>query len=378
MKIQLRHRAGRCVEYLDSTGKWKSTRCTDKEKARAVALSIMDNELMTFGDFVDDMFNSKERMSWYGIMKDTGKLKDISIDQVKTYAKLYVIPFFKNFDIHEITPMLVQNWYMTIRKKDGELVSPTTAGHALAALDKIMKYAIFKGHITLNPCKAITTIRYESEGYPPFTDSELERMFPEDRIELCRIYGDITAALCFLVMKETGFRPGEAISITDDCYYPEYRAILTSQSYDSKNKTIKKDIKTTGRGFSTKFGRLSEFTHSIMMDVIKHNGHGPVFLNRKGNIFSVAFIRDRLTRALEILGIEKGERAPYSFRSTFYTKRIQHQSKDAVLMLMGDKRSYRCYDQRSNEEIIRQLIAFEDSSYINRGGEENLNTVSGK
>ena len=58
MKIYLRHRNGRCIEYMDLEGKWKSTGTHSKYEAQTIAASLIcrKNE-DSFGNFSEHILS---------------------------------------------------------------------------------------------------------------------------------------------------------------------------------------------------------------------------------------------------------------------------------------------------------------------------------
>lgn len=80
------------------------------------------------------------------------------------------------------------------------------------------------------------------------TTYEQKILFPNDKEERVKVWGNITYATYFSVMYDTGFRPGEVISLRAcDVYQtPRGYAVLAEKSYDSYVSKVKNDEKKEG------------------------------------------------------------------------------------------------------------------------------------
>ena len=377
MEIKIRHRNGRCFEYLDRNGKWKSTKEWDKEAALLAASMMMQNSIgMNFGDFATDIMVNTSYGSWLDTVKKLNKMKPQSIKTMFSNLSIYVVPYFRNMDISAITPSMIQAWYMNLKKKNGKPLAVNTSNRALEALSKVMDYALLLGLIDHNPCEGVMRMKKESTGHPVFTDEELSIMLPEDEERLIDIYGSLDNALFFLIAIDTGFRPGETAGLSVKSYHPRYHGLYTTQTCLKSTREISKSVKTSGRGYEQRTGFLSPFTESILRKVI-HNRDDLIFINDKGLPKGQEAFSKILDRAMLNLGIAKNGRSLYSFRSTFFTRMLRDYTDDAAMAMMGHRNWHSCYDQRSPEDILRRESAMLESSYVKAAGEIYPDRITG-
>ena len=367
MKVYLRHRSGRCVEFRDIDGKWRSTGVKDKAEAYNIAVTLLAVECRdNFGDFANKVLYDEGPGSYIFMMRELNKLAKGTLKEFRDFAEIYVIPFFKNRQLNDITAPIVQVWYMNLtRKSDGKRASASTCNNALSALSRILGHAAMLGKIDSNPCSLVKRRRPNQQGTKPFTKEELDILFPDDIGSLLNIYGTLSDALFFLIIRDTGFRPCEVAGLTASCYYPQYHCIYTRQSCDRTTRNIKHEIKTSGKGKTDRFMRISPDTEYLMNIVIKMVPEGScLFLNKKGKIKGQESFNRQLTRILEKLGIHKEGRSLYSFRSTFFSAFLKNHTDEAAMMMMGHNNWHSCYDQRSPEDIIERYEKVLNSSYI--------------
>lgn len=381
MDIKYRHRSGRCIEYLDAEGKWKSTGQKDRQKAemvaRAMYLGDPNGGRHRFGKIADAMVNYKGEGSWYELMRKTKQISEVTFRNFR-YNIRYSIPYFEDAYVEDIMPMMVQSWYLGLKTIHGDPISVNTANNALSALSNVMKYCQLQGFITYNPCHNIVRMKSDEKGHPAFTDDEIEKLCPKDRKSLLELYGSINNALYFMLMRYTGFRPNEVLGLTADCYFPKYHAIYTKQSYDYATKWLKEDVKTTRKGKDWRFAIIPGFVEEMLKEEIARVVDKPIFINEAGFIKSPVKMQMRFNKVLARAGIEKNDRTQYSFRSTFFTNTLKDHPDEIALELLGDQNYHRCYDQRTPEDVIRRMVAKIRSTYIKLGGEEDLDAVIGE
>ena len=378
MITRFRHRKGRCIEFLERDGRWKSTGTHDMQEARTIASAVSVLYIpMDVAGFVRTMLDENDADSWISMTYRLGKMKPGSMKNFLNYVEIYVVPTLGRMQIPDITAPVIQAWYMGLRKKNGDPVSVQTANNALSALSKILRYAEFRGLISSNPCTLAMRMKGEREGFPPFSEEELGRMLPDDRMGLIRIYGSLTDALFFLIARDSGFRPGEVAGLSASCYYPEFHAIYTKDSFDRTTRAVKDSIKTSEKGYNHKVGFLKPFTEKILMEVIS-DGREYLFIKKNGQMCGQTYYLRRLNTIMKNLGIPKAGRALYSFRSTFFSSVLSDVNDSMAMALMGHTSWHGCYDQRTPDKIVKRARDMYESSHINGSAEGDADNVSRK
>lgn len=377
MKIQLRHRAGRKVEYLSPEGKWKSTGKDNKRDAERWVIAnsspLKKNNIM--GEFADKMFNDTSPGSYIDMCVKSGTM--VAYSTWYTYKRdaiLYILPYFKDMPIVDITPIIIQNWLMTMKGEKGELAS-TTKIRVSVSLSKIMEYAMFCGIIPDNPCKKVIGLRGKAtRPKKPFTDEEMSRMFPDDDLKLVSIWGSRITACYFMILRDTGWRPGEAAALTPSCFIG-HNGVYTTRSLDPKRPVINDRVKTSASGYSIRLGILSDRTMELVSSIIgSMEDDEIIFKTINGNYYNCNFNSKILSRVMKKVSIPKEGHCPYSFRVTFLTKKSQDYSDTLVMKLMGHTNWHACYDKRSPTELLDKL--FKELADADSGRKSNGNPVS--
>lgn len=361
MDIKLRHRTGRKVEYLDSDGKWKST--GQDTKAEAVTW-INANKGMsgatTLAMFADGFFTDDGIGTYKYLCEQTGNhMHEEWWGSNNGRYLLYIRPKLGNVPLAKINTPMVQDWYLSIegvQRKKG--ISPATRKKILNALSVIMEHAIFRGLIDKNPCKNVIRMKENNKGRMPYTSDEIDRMFPDNPQELVDIWGGLKWACFFLIMRDTGWRPGEVAGLSTDGFFQDQKAIYTKQSIDSFTRNIQNSIKTTGRGKDYKVGFLSQETNAYLkLYLATEKPKGLIFrTDRKKSVVTNTAVYRQFGRAMEKLGIDWTGRPPYALRTTFMTNMAKTEaSKEKIMELMGHTKWQACYDQRTPLEVIEKV-----------------------
>ena len=378
MKLYLRHRTGRCIEFMDENGKWKSTKTHDKYEAYTLATALMcrkDDAL--FGEFAERMLNDRGPGSYIDMMQELGRYQSSTMREFRQSASIYVIPYFRKFRLTEISAPIIQVWYMGLKRKDGQKAAVTTCNHALSALSRILDFAQMMGKVDSNPCKLIKRKKDERKGHEVFTADELKKLFPDTIFGLRKIYGTLEEALFYMIMRDTGFRPCEVAALSTDSYYPKFHVVFTTKSCDRKTRKIKNRVKTTGRGYSERTGTLTPYTEKILNIVISSLEPGSyLFTKKNGELKGPEHFNRIFKDLMKIAGVEPRNRTLYSFRATFFTNILSTYSDEAAMMLMGHTSWNSCYDQRSPEQIVERTIRLLESAHIQDRREPHPDAVS--
>lgn len=250
--------------------------------------------------------------------------------------------------------MLIEDWLLELKSKaSGKELSDDSKNKILMAMREIMGTAKRSGIIPNNPAKEVKLINAINKKRLPFTLEELVQMFPRDEKELLHIWGTRSWAVYFLVMRDTGFRPGEVAALTRNSYMPEHRGIYSTQSVSTPNKKVKNSIKTTSKGQPYKVGILTTQTIEQLEkllptvdDMLFTVNGGPVYLDTANKHLRLSLARTKVP----LLG-----RSQYGFRHAFETNLSGRIENKLLLELMGHT-SYRPeYDHRTPGRILEQL-----------------------
>lgn len=354
---KLREAKGRRVQYLDAKGKWKSTGCWTMEEATLWYHNKYLKSGITLAEFATDFYFNKSKGSYYDLCMKLNKYQNKEWWMSNTgRLERYIMPHFGNMRLDEISAPIIQDWYINLEGVRGELASATKK-KVLNCLSTIMKYAVFKGIIDKNPCDNVIKITEHNEERLPFSRAELKEMFPDDIFELIGLWGSLEMACFLLVMRDTGWRPGEIAGLDYSGYFPEIKGVYTTHSLDFKTKKIKDRVKTSDKGYKYRIGLLSDQTVR-MLDELKRrarNKKGLIFLSSRGEPFSLRWIEKSFKRGLISLNISTENRPVYALRTTFFTIQANELDKEVLMELMGHRKWHTCYDKRSPEDVLLKL-----------------------
>ncbi len=358
IKTRYRHIKGRKVQYLDQHGFWKSTGCDSLAEAKLwYERNIEGNANGNFRNFSQDMFTDRRVGSYWWVRQNTNR----GATEAWWYCnniilQNYILPAFGDLEMRDITPSLVQDWYFSLKGKRKGYVGDSTKNIYMRCLKQVFDWARLKGIIASNPVDGVIKIIAQNKRRDRFSDEELAMMFPESIGEAISVWNDMALASFLYIMKDTGWRPGEILGLSVEGFYPEYRGIFTSQSFDSFTKEIKPTIKTSRKGYDHKVGILSPFTVSLFEAYLKDSGihEGAVFKKSGMDTHSIRLLYiDRMNK----LGISTENRPPYAIRTTFMTRMARKYDEETVKELMGHTQWHDCYDRRTPEELLAKIAS---------------------
>ncbi|MCL2793017.1 MAG: site-specific integrase [Spirochaetaceae bacterium] len=271
----------------------------------------------------------------------------------------YWIPKFGSFLISAITAKMIDNWYMDLTDCHGKSkqLADSTKNKILYAGKPIFKMAVREKIIRENPTREITKITEENKPRKPFCDFELAKLFPEDESELLKIWLTRKWISYFLIMRDTGWRPGEIAGLIRINYYPHIGGVYTDQSIEAYSGSVKKKIKTTDNGKAFKIGYLSEATIIQLNKYLEEENPGIndlIFTSTKNTGLKPEVSLKHFKASCKRAGVIIGDRTQYSLRHTFDTKMLEGLDKDTVSVLMGHVAYRPEYDHRSAETLLRQ------------------------
>jgi len=179
-------------------------------------------------------------------------------------------------------------------------------------------------------------------------------MYPADEKDLLGIWGTRMWAVYFLVMRDTGFRPGEVSALNKDSYIPRFKGIYTESSVDFKTRKVQSSIKTTSKGQPYKVGILTGQTMA-QLDKLILETPGEYLFTINGRHVEPCTSNKHLKASCKRARVEVGNRTQYCLRHSFETNLSGKISNKDMLELMAHT-SYRGeYDHRTPENILEQL-----------------------
>ncbi len=349
---------GKSILYLNEEGKWKSTGQKTVLEAREWYYVQKPKDELTFKVFATGFFTDESEGSYKYLQTMTGRhTRNEWWSFNNNNLKTYLMPFYGDTPLYKINTKMIQSWYLALKGVTKDEIKSQTKRKILDTLSIIMGHAVYSGLIDVNPCKAVIRMKKDNgNGREPYTNDELARMFPESEEELIKVWGSLMWAVYFMIMRDTGWRPGEISALTEEGYYEELNGIYTTRSVNSFDKVVQNSIKTTKKGYKYRIGILTEQTGKLLKKLIAERNGGLLFLTSRGQIVTNYAVRAIFADRMSILGVDTKDRPPYALRTTFMTNAAKRMNREQVEILMGHKEWRSCYDKRTAEDVLEQII----------------------
>lgn len=380
-EFRFRHPKGRNIEVMYSfrPGKWKSTGC--KNIADAVQFAIKDISAMRLGftrekenttlkEFAKDFFTEKDPHGFRKRLIRRGvNYEDSFYIQHQSRLDNYILPKHGDYLISAITDVMIEDFIIDLKKyndKKTELAN-NTKNKVLICYRLVLQEAVRQGYVTKNAAKEVPELRKDGAERGVFTEDELLLLFPEPYDELLRIWGSLRWAVYFLILRDTGWRPGEVSSLRLSNYFPELQGVYTRSSVDFKTHQIKNRIKTSTKGQKYKDGFLQSGTVEVLRKYITTlEGDDPYFFeyehkNKKQFIYPEV-ANKHFKASAERAGVRLHGRTQYCFRHTFNTYYIGRLPEAARLILMGHRAYRREYDHLTPEQSLQRVLSIQGTS----------------
>lgn len=303
------------------------------------------------GFFIDDRYGYRVRNEKRNLM-----YKEDFYRSHEGRLNNYVIPAFGDYLLNSISDVMVEDWFLElISVESGKELADNSKNKVLTTLKIVLDEAKRLRIIENNPVSSVNMINEVNKRREPFTLPELGIMFPTDENELMRIWGTRLWAVYFLIMRDTGFRPGEVAALTKDSYVPQFRGVYTECSVDALTRKIQQSIKTTNKGQGYKVGILTKQTMEQLNELIFETKGEYLFLSINGKLFRPEVPNKHMKASCVRAGIEVGERTQYSLRHSFETNLSGKIAGKDMLELMAHTSYHGEYDHRTPHQILAQL-----------------------
>lgn len=358
-QLRLKSNGKNNVLYMGEDGKWKSTGKKTKEEAIQWFYEQKEKDEVTLKLFADNMFTDNSVGSYRYLQEQTGRHSHESwwYEQDKLLHR-YLIPQFGKTPIYKMTTRQIQAWYLSFKGVSKKELSAEAKKKIINCLSTVMQHAVYMGLIDKNPCKEVIRIKCNNKGRKVFSEEELEKMFPANDIDLINIWGNLMWATYFMIMADTGWRPGEIAALTKEGFFESYNGIYTTKSVNSFDKKIQDTIKTTEGGYTYRIGIVSDRTAKLIKRLIIQRGEGLLFTTFDNRILCSTLIRQKFREKMERIGIDVTGRPPYALRTTFMTRVANKYQREQVEELMGHKQWRACYDKRTPEDVIKKVSEY--------------------
>ncbi len=379
------HRKGRNIEVLfrHMPGKWISTGTDDMVQAVKFAEAKMKKFTpgrgeITLEDFARDFFGpsdphgfrhrNERRNVFYGEAYYSGHQSRLHNYILKAHGK------FLLSSIHDV---MIEDFILDLESvRTGKEMDDSTKNKVLSAYRIVLDAAVREGYIDHNPAKDVKEINERKGGRFPFTEEEMELLFPADDEKLISLWYNLKWACYFCVLKDTGWRPGEAAALSRKNFFShmsgtELNGIFTEEEVSWQTHKIVKRIKTSDKrgGAKNKQGFVTEQTARLLNRLADECKGDYFFELREKDLpkshrrkdHGVQYIyaelaNDRLVVSAKAAGVELNWRTQYCFRHTWNTSYIGKLPEVARLLLMGHNKNRPEYTHLTPVQSLERVL----------------------
>jgi integrase len=290
---------------------------------------------------------------------------DKSLKTRAAIMKNYVVPLWGEINPRRLTVKMIDQAMEGITSDlTGRPLAGATRNRILSVLSELYIHLIQEDIVKINPVLAVTRCRSQPE-HPrgAVSIATMKRLFPPDHDGMRKLYISQKYICAFLILRDTGLRPGELIALRWRDWMPERRMFPIMRAIESGTRTNEEGTKTG----ATKPAMVTVQATEEMERLRKKAKPQPedfIFANYKNIPFDTHRLNYAFRRAVRRAEIGRDDLTPYWLRHTFNTRSLETLPDDIVRRLMGHSteamtRHYRDADVDSlirEAEKIRETV----------------------
>jgi integrase len=286
---------------------------------------------------------------------------------LKTRAAImqnYIVPLWGDANPRKLTVRMIDQ---AMEGVSSELTKRPLAGatrnRIMSVLSELFVHLIEDGLAHINPVLNVTRCRSAPEhprGAVPI--ATMKRLFPKDHDGMKRLYLSQKYICAFLVLRDTGLRPGELIALRWGDWYPELRFFPIMRAIESGTRTHEKGTKTGATKPAMVTPQAAEELERLRKKA-KPQPESFIFANYKNIPFDTHRLNWAFRRAVRLSGIGRDDLTPYWLRHTFNTRALEYLPDAVVRRLMGHSTEAmtRHYRDADVDSLIREAEQIRDT-----------------
>ena len=287
---------------------------------------------------------------------------------LKTRAAImrnYIVPLWGEVNPRRLTVRMIDSAMAGITSElTRRPLAGATRNRILSVLDELYVHLIEEGTLRINPVLNVTRCRSRPE-HPrgAVSIADIKRLFPADHAGMRKLYISQKYICAFLILRDTGLRPGELIALKWADWHSDLRFFPIMKAIESGTRTHEKGTKTGATKPAMVTPQAAEELERLRKKV-RPNPEQFIFANCKGIPYDTHRLNWAFHRAVRNSGLERPDLTPYWLRHTFNTRALETLPDDVVRRLMGHSteamtRHYRDADVDSlirEAEKIRETV----------------------
>jgi len=236
-----------------------------------------------------------------------------------------------------------------------------TRNRILSVLSELFVHLIEEDIVRINPVRDVTRCNsYPERPRNALHIGEMRSLFPADRKELKRIWRTQKYICAFLILRDTGMRPGELIALKWGDWNPDIKFFPILKALESGSKDTIKGTKTGATKPAIISDRTAAEIEILRKKVKPKSPEEYIFANKYGIPYGTHRLSWNFHKAVERAGINRPELTPYWLRHTFNTRMLETMDAKIVQQLTGHNteamiRHYRHADRESLTRIATRI-----------------------
>jgi integrase len=290
---------------------------------------------------------------------------DKSLRTRAAIMRKYVAPLWGDVNPRKLTVRMIDTAMEGIVSElTRRPLAGATRNRILSVLSELYVYLIEEDKVKNNPALNVTRCRSQPE-HPrgAVSIATMKQLFPTDHEGMRKLYISQKYICAFLVLRDTGLRPGELIALRWKDWRPELRFFPIMKAIESGTRTNEKGTKTG----ATKPAMVTQQAADELERLRKKEKPDQeqfIFANYKNIPFDTHRLNWAFRRAVRLAEVGRDDLTPYWLRHPFNTRAIETMPDDVVRRLMGHSteamtRHYRDADVDSlirEAEKIREAV----------------------
>jgi integrase len=282
---------------------------------------------------------------------------DKSLQTRAAIMKNYIVPLWGEINPRKLTVKMIDTSMEGITSElTGRSLAGATRNRILSVLSELYVYLIEEDKAVINPVLNVTRCRSSPEhprGAVPI--ATMKKLFPQDHDGMKKLYVSQKYICAFLVLRDTGLRPGELIALRWRDWHPDLRFFPIMRAIESGTRMHEKGTKTG----ATKPAMVTPQAAAEMERLrkkIKPEQEHFIFANYKNVPFDTHRLNWAFRRAVRLAEVSRDDLTPYWLRHTFNTRAIESLPDDVVRRLMGHSTEAmtRRYRDADVDSLIRE------------------------
>jgi len=250
--------------------------------------------------------------------------------------KNWVIPLWGEVNPKRLTVRMIDRAMMGAASElTRRPLAGATRNRILSVLSELYVHLMEEGLVPANPVRDV--VRCNSAPEQPRSAlplAEVKALFPGDHAELKRIWRTQKYICAFLILRDTGLRPGELVALKWGDWNPDIKFFPILRAIESGSRDKEKGTKNG----ATKPAIITDQTAAEIEALRKKTKPMPedyIFANKYGIPYSTHRLSWNFHQAVKRAGLARAELTPYWLRHTFNSMMLEANSTETVQLLMG-------------------------------------------